>query len=94
VNAIRAGDFPNKTSIAKDLKITPRTVQHYTVLLRSLGAPLEFDKGRTGFIFRKSGICDGEVRFPQRPLSRNRCCCCQYRRKNCLLLLLPMPMPQ
>lgn len=53
VNAIRAGDFPNKTSLAKDLKITTRTVQHYTTLLRSLGAPLEFDTDRNGFYFSK-----------------------------------------
>ena len=53
VEAIRAGDFPNKATLAEDLKITPRTVQHYTVLLRELGAPLEFDRERNGFYFSK-----------------------------------------
>jgi predicted DNA-binding transcriptional regulator YafY len=53
VNAIRAGDFPNKRTLAEELKITTRTVQHYTVLLRELGAPLEFDTERNGFYFSK-----------------------------------------
>ena len=53
VEAIRAGDFPNKATLSLELKITPRTVQHYTVLLRELGAPLEFDRERNGFYFSK-----------------------------------------
>jgi predicted DNA-binding transcriptional regulator YafY len=53
VEAIRAGDFPNKTTLAEELKITTRTAQHYTVLLRELGAPLEFDRERNGFYFSK-----------------------------------------
>jgi predicted DNA-binding transcriptional regulator YafY len=53
VEAIRAGDFPNKVTLAEELKITTRAVQHYTVLLRELGAPLEFDRGRNVFYFSK-----------------------------------------
>ncbi len=53
VKAIRAGDFPNKTTLAKELKVTTRTVQHYMVLLRDFGAPLEFDRDKNGFYFSK-----------------------------------------
>ena|SRR5262245_22453981 len=53
VNAIRSGEFPNKTTLAEELKITKRAVQHYTVLLRELGAPLEFDREQNGFYFSK-----------------------------------------
>jgi predicted DNA-binding transcriptional regulator YafY len=53
VNEIRAGNFPNKVTLADQLRCTTRTVQHYTVLLRELGAPLEFDRDRNGFYFSK-----------------------------------------
>jgi predicted DNA-binding transcriptional regulator YafY len=53
VHSIRAGEFPNKVTLAEELKITTRAVQHYTVLLRELGAPLEFDRERNGFYFSK-----------------------------------------
>jgi predicted DNA-binding transcriptional regulator YafY len=48
-----AGEFPNKVTLAEELKITTRAVQHYTVLLREFGAPLEFDRERNGFYFSK-----------------------------------------
>ena len=53
VHSIRAGEFPNKVTLAEELGCTTRAVQHYTVLLRELGAPLEFDRERNGFYFSK-----------------------------------------
>jgi predicted DNA-binding transcriptional regulator YafY len=53
IEAIRAGDFPNNVTLAEELGCTKRTVQHYTVMLRELGAPLDFDRERNGFYFSK-----------------------------------------
>lgn len=53
LRAIRAGEFPNKVALARELGCTTRTIQHYTTLLRELGAPLEFDRDRNGFYFSK-----------------------------------------
>ena len=53
LNSIRSGEFPNKTTLAEEIGVARRTVQHYLVLLRDLGAPLEFDQERNGFYFSK-----------------------------------------
>jgi len=44
LNSIRAGEFPNNTTLAEEIGVARRTVQHHLVLLRDFGAPLEFDR--------------------------------------------------
>ena len=48
--AIRAGGWPNAATLARELEVSPRTVQRDIVFLRDrLQAPIEFDARRNGY---------------------------------------------
>jgi predicted DNA-binding transcriptional regulator YafY len=48
--AIRAGGWPNANTLARELEVSPRTVQRDIVFLRDrLQAPIEFDARRNGY---------------------------------------------
>jgi hypothetical protein len=49
-HAVRAGQYPNATTLARQLEVSPRTVQRDLTFLRDqLRAPLEFDPQRNGY---------------------------------------------
>lgn len=48
--AIRDGNYPNASSIARDLEVDPRTIHRDIAFLRgSWGAPLEFCQAKNGY---------------------------------------------
>jgi predicted DNA-binding transcriptional regulator YafY len=48
--AIRGGRWPNASTLARELEVTPRTIQRDLLFLRDrLKAPLEFDPARNGY---------------------------------------------
>ncbi len=50
--AIRAGEYPNARTIARELEVGHRTVQRDVEFLRErLGAPLAFDQRRNGYYY-------------------------------------------
>jgi predicted DNA-binding transcriptional regulator YafY len=50
--AIRAGKFPNATTLADALEVCPRTIQRDIEFLRDrMGAPLVFDRRRNGYAY-------------------------------------------
>ncbi len=57
---VRRGALPNARSLARDLEVTPRTIQRDIQLLRDrLHAPVEFDPVRNGYHYT-----DPSYRFP------------------------------
>src|SRR5689334_2543797 len=51
--AIRAGRYPNASTLARELEVCPRTVQRDIDFLRDrLGAPLAFDARPNGYVYR------------------------------------------
>lgn len=55
---IRAGRRPNASSLAKLLEVTPRTIQRDIDCLRDrLGAPLEYDRKRRGYLYANQAYC-------------------------------------
>ena len=64
---IRARRYPNCSTLAKEIEVTPKTIQRDISFMRDqLGFPVEFDKGRNGYCFT------GEVpELPAIRLSRN-----------------------
>ena len=51
--AVRAGEYPNAKTIARLLEVSHRTVQRDVEFLRDrLGAPLEYDPVRNGYVYR------------------------------------------
>ncbi len=58
--AIRAGGWPNAKTLARDLEVSPRTVQRDIDFLRDrLQAPIEFDSHRNGY-----HLCQPGFRLP------------------------------
>lgn len=58
--AIRAGEYPNASTLARALEVCPRTIQRDIEFLRDrLGAPLAFDPRRNGYAYR-----DPDYRLP------------------------------
>ena len=52
--AIRAGEYPNARTIARELEVGHRTVQRDVEFLRDrLGAPLAFDRRRNGYYYNR-----------------------------------------
>jgi proteasome accessory factor B len=52
--AIRAGEYPNAMTIARELEVGHRTVQRDVEFFRDrLGAPLGFDRRRNGYYYTK-----------------------------------------
>jgi predicted DNA-binding transcriptional regulator YafY len=52
--AIRAGEYPNARTIARELEVGHRTVQRDVEFLRErMGAPLVFDQRRNGYYYAK-----------------------------------------
>jgi predicted DNA-binding transcriptional regulator YafY len=50
--ALRAGRFPNATTLAGELEVSPRTVQRDIEFLRDRwGAPIAFDPARNGYSY-------------------------------------------
>jgi predicted DNA-binding transcriptional regulator YafY len=55
--AIRAGGWPNAATLARELEVSPRTVQRDIVFLRDrLQAPIEFDAHRHGYHLSQPGF--------------------------------------
>ena len=55
--AIRAGGWPNAATLARELEVSPRTVQRDIVFLRDrLRAPVEFDCHRNGYRYSQAGF--------------------------------------
>jgi predicted DNA-binding transcriptional regulator YafY len=53
--AIRAGDWPNASSLGNQLEVSPRTIQRDLVFLRDqLKAPLAFDPVRNGYCYTQA----------------------------------------
>ncbi len=58
--AIRGGGWPNASTLARELEVSPRTVQRDIIFLRDrLQAPLEFDGRRHGYHYTRA-----EFRLP------------------------------
>ena len=58
--AIRAGGWPNAATLAKELEVSPRTVQRDIGFLRDrLQAPIEFDSRHNGY-----HLCQPDFRLP------------------------------
>ncbi len=58
--AIRAGGWPNANTLARQLEVSPRTVQRDIEFLRDrLQAPIEFDSRRNGY-----HLCQPDFRLP------------------------------
>ena len=54
--AIREGTWPNATGLARELEVSPRTVQRDLIFLRDrLLAPLRFDPRRNGYCYTSAG---------------------------------------
>jgi hypothetical protein len=52
--AIRGGGWPNASTLARELEVSPRTVQRDIIFLRDrLQAPLEFDGHRHGYCYTR-----------------------------------------
>jgi predicted DNA-binding transcriptional regulator YafY len=50
--ALRAGRFPNATTLGGELEVSPRTVQRDIEFLRDRrGAPIAFDPARNGYVY-------------------------------------------
>ncbi|MHC5539948.1 helix-turn-helix transcriptional regulator [Singulisphaera rosea] len=50
--ALRAGTWPNASTLARQLEVNPRTIRRDLTYLRDqLGAPLEFDPVRNGYCY-------------------------------------------
>lgn len=64
---VGAGDFPNCKTLARDIEVTPKTIQRDITFMRyQLGLPLEYDALRHGYHYTQ------EVQeFPLLHLSRN-----------------------
>ena len=53
--AVRAGYWPNATTLAARLEVDPRTIRRdITYMQDSLGAPLKFDQGHNGYRYSKA----------------------------------------
>src|SRR4051812_27335306 len=53
--AIRDGELPNATTLARELEVTPRTVRRDLTYLRDqLHAPIRFDPTRNGYVYTES----------------------------------------
>jgi predicted DNA-binding transcriptional regulator YafY len=64
---VRTGKFPNCSTLAADIEVTPKTIQRDISFMRDqLGLPLEYDAVRHGYFYTR------EVRdFPMLQLSRS-----------------------
>jgi predicted DNA-binding transcriptional regulator YafY len=48
--SVRAGDWPNARTLARQLEVSPRTIRRDITYLRDqLRAPIEFDPTRNGY---------------------------------------------
>jgi predicted DNA-binding transcriptional regulator YafY len=66
--AIRAGEYPNASTLARALEVCPRTVQRDIEFLRDrMGAPLVFDPRRNGYAYR-----DPDYRLPLLTLTEGK----------------------
>lgn len=65
----RAGHWPNASTLAKSLEVTPRTIQRDLDYLRDqLGAPLEYDAKHRGY-----AITDASYSLPAVTISEGEC---------------------
>lgn len=66
---IRAGEFPNASSLASSLEVHRRTIQRDLEFLRdSVGAPLEYDPAKRGYFYSEPAfalpaieLCESEI---------------------------------
>lgn len=64
---IRAGRFPNCRTLAREIEVTPKTIQRDISFMRDqLGLPVEFDQLKNGFRYTQA-----VNEFPMLHLSRN-----------------------
>ena len=63
---VRKGNYPNCSTLAKELEVTSKTVQRDIVFMREqLSMPLEYDGKRFGYYYTPRGIRSGSSSEPR-----------------------------